>query len=245
MSLFLLIVTIIVSMLVVRIGAVAFQMTGLEWSIAKFQALSCFSGTGFTTREAEMILSHPQRRRIASYLMVLGNAGLVTLIASLASSLGPSMVLLKFNLPFVPAFLPAMLLPWINLLIIIGALYVIYRVSTNSALVRTITQRIHRDLIKKEFIKPVSFEELLLAAGDYGITQIDICTKSPLLNKTLLESDLRKKDISVLIIERKGTAVPNPPAEMKILLDDRLVCFGKLASIREHMCATHPEPENR
>ena len=46
------ILALISSFIVVRIGAIAFQLTGLEWSLAKFQALSCFSGTGFTTKEA-------------------------------------------------------------------------------------------------------------------------------------------------------------------------------------------------
>ena len=44
------IIVLIASWIVVRIGAVAFQLTGLEWSLAKFQSLSCFSGTGFTTK---------------------------------------------------------------------------------------------------------------------------------------------------------------------------------------------------
>ena len=81
------ILTLTVSFIVVRVGAIAFQLTGLEWSLAKFQALSCFTGTGFTTREAELITGNPQRRRIASVLMVLGNAGLVTLILTGASTI--------------------------------------------------------------------------------------------------------------------------------------------------------------
>jgi hypothetical protein len=87
--LILFILTLTVSFIVVRIGAIAFQLTGLEWSLAKFQALSCFSGTGFTTKEAELITANKQRRKIASVLMVLGNAGLVIMIATLASSLVP------------------------------------------------------------------------------------------------------------------------------------------------------------
>jgi Trk-type K+ transport system membrane component len=75
MNLILFIVTIAISFLVVRIGAIAFQLTGLEWALAKFQSLSCFSGTGFTTREAELITGNPQRRKIATSLMILGNAG--------------------------------------------------------------------------------------------------------------------------------------------------------------------------
>jgi len=57
---------------VVRAGAIALMTTGMDSSKSSFQALSAFSGTGFTTREAELIVSHPRRRRIVSWLMVLG-----------------------------------------------------------------------------------------------------------------------------------------------------------------------------
>jgi hypothetical protein len=66
MNLLIFIIILIVSFIIVRIGAIAFTMTGLEWSLATFQSLSCFTGTGFTTKEAELITGHPQRRRIAS-----------------------------------------------------------------------------------------------------------------------------------------------------------------------------------
>ena len=72
MNLILFLMTIATSFIAVRVGAVAFHLTGLEWPLAKFQALSCFSGTGFTTKEAELITGHPKRRQIASILMVLG-----------------------------------------------------------------------------------------------------------------------------------------------------------------------------
>ncbi len=53
MNLLLFLVTLIVSFIVIKIGAIAFQLTGLEWSLAQFQALSCFTGTCFTTKESE------------------------------------------------------------------------------------------------------------------------------------------------------------------------------------------------
>lgn len=106
MSVILFIIVLVASFIIVRIGAVAFQLTGLEWSLAKFQSMSCFSGTGFTTREAELITGDKRRRRIASVLMVLGNAGLVTMIATVASALNPENTLLgwlsKSYLPFLP-----------------------------------------------------------------------------------------------------------------------------------------------
>jgi hypothetical protein len=92
MSWMLFIIMIFVSFVAVRIGAIAFQLTGLEWSLAKFQSLSCFTGTGFTTQEAELITGDRQRRRIASILMVLGNAGFVVMIATFANSLRPQQI---------------------------------------------------------------------------------------------------------------------------------------------------------
>lgn len=54
----LVIAAVLISAVVVRVGAVALEMTGLDKDKASFQALSCFSGTGFTTREAELIAGH-------------------------------------------------------------------------------------------------------------------------------------------------------------------------------------------
>jgi Trk-type K+ transport system membrane component len=49
MNLILFVLATLISFVAVRIGAVALHLTGVEWSQAKFQALSCFTGTGFTT----------------------------------------------------------------------------------------------------------------------------------------------------------------------------------------------------
>jgi len=78
---------IFVSFLIVRAAAIASMMMGLDEKRTRFQALSAFTGIGFTTREAESIVNHPLRRRIISWLMVLGNAGIVTVIITATSSL--------------------------------------------------------------------------------------------------------------------------------------------------------------
>mgnify|MGYP000073551448 CR=1 FL=1 len=79
-------VTIMVAMIAVRIGGIALELTGVEQHVARFQALSAFTGTGFTTREAEQVVNFPQRRRIISVLILVGNAGIITAIASLAQT---------------------------------------------------------------------------------------------------------------------------------------------------------------
>ena len=236
MNLLLFITLIIVSFIVVRIGAIAFQLTGLEWSLAKFQALSCFTGTGFTTKEAELITASRQRRRIASILIVLGHAGLVTMIATFANTIRPRVK--GWSLPFLPGSIPPVLQPWISLIIVITAVYVIYKVLTNTKVVRKLTNALRERIVKKEIIKPVSFEELTVATGGYGVSKIDVCSDSPILNKTLSESELRRHDITVLAIESKRKTIPNPSADTKILLGNKLVCFGKLENIRKHLCLT-------
>jgi hypothetical protein len=238
MSVVLFIIVLIASFIIVRIGAVAFQLTGLEWSLAKFQALSCFSGTGFTTKESELITGDPRRRRIASILIVLGNAGLVTMIATVAHALDPDEILFsQLSESFLPFPIPSAVVPWINLALIILGFLVIYRISTNRRIAGKITRYLRNRIRKKELLKPVSFEELLFLTGGYGISRIEVCENSPLIDKTLIESDLRKNDITLLAIVRGSETIPNPTALTTIHKGDELIAFGKLQNIRSNVCS--------
>jgi len=236
MNLLLFIIVLAISFIIVRIGAIALQLTGLEWSQAKFQALSCFTSTGFTTKEAELITSDRQRRRIASALIVLGHAGLVTMIATLANSLRATEVIEShLGRPILPLRLWSPLVPVINLTIIIIVVYILYRVFTNSRLARKLTNLLRKRIIKRELFQRVSFEELLLATGGYGVSKITVSSSSPVLDKTLSQSGLRKYDITVLAITRDVETIPNPKANTKILMGDELICFGKLENIRNQL----------
>ena len=97
------------------------------------------------------------------------------------------------------------------------------------------TNFLRKKIIKKEIFQRVSFEELLLATGGYGISRISVNAESPVLNKTLAKSQLREQDIMLLATVRSGETIPNPPASMKILLGDELICFGKLENIRNRI----------
>ncbi|MHC4194473.1 MAG: cation:proton antiporter regulatory subunit [Planctomycetota bacterium] len=235
MSVMLFIIVVIASFIIVRIGAIAFQLTGLEWSLAKFQSLSCFSGTGFTTREAELVTGHPQRRRIATILIVLGNAGFITMIASIASAMNAQYTLwAKLSESFLPIEkIPPYLIRYVNLLLIILSVFIMYKLSKNEKLVKKLTVFLRIKVIKKKLFKPVSFEELLMLAGGYGVSKIDVSSGNPLVDKTLAQSDLRKSDITVLAIVRNEETIPNPSAGTKILSGDELISFGQLENIRK------------
>jgi hypothetical protein len=236
MNLLLFLIVIGVSFIIVKIGALIFHLTGLPWPLATFQALSCFTGTGFTTRESELITNNPQRRKIASVLIILGHAGLVTLIATFANSLRTDLATI-YRIPFVNSIVPSYWVPWVNLAIIIFGVYVIYRAVVNSRLAAKLTCILKEHLIKRQIIQPVCFEEIVGVTGGYGVSRVEIRKDSPVLNKSLGEADLSGSNISVLALERDSKITLNPPADIKIITGDSFVCFGKLNDIRIKMCA--------
>jgi len=233
MNLFLFFLTIFISFMVVRIGAVAFEITGMEKDQARFQSLSCFSGTGFTTSEAELITGHAQRRKIASYLMILGNAGLVTIIATFANSIRPVDVLEQFNFFTIPLPIPGWLSPYINILAIIVGTYIIYKLFTRSRLVDRLVGRIRERMVEKEVIKPEKVTELLSAQEGYGVSQFEVRADSPLLKKDLGHLHLKEEDIQILMIQRDSEIIPIPRGNTKLAVGDNLICFGKLEKIRQ------------
>jgi ribosomal protein S6--L-glutamate ligase len=84
----------------------------------------------------------------------------------------------------------------------------------------------------------VSFPELdvrqrLSVSASYGVTELHIGEGSGLVGQTIAESDLRERDIVVLTLHRGHTVVPNPKGTRIIEVDDRLLCFGKLETMRD------------
>ncbi len=238
MSLFLFLIVIVVSFIAIKVGAVAFEITGLNPKQARFQALSAFTGTGFTTKEAELIAAHDQRRKIASALMVLGSAGLVTLIATLVSSISEGASSPVFFIPHLSKFIPIFLIPYINFILILIALLIVYKVITYAKIGDYIMKKAKQRMLDKKIIKPVSFEEFLLTSGGYGVSQIEIRKNNPLSGKTLSESQLKRQDILVLSIEKEGQYITNPLAGVKINLGDKLICFGRLDNMRKVACVS-------
>lgn len=228
MNVVLFVVILIVSFIVVRIGAVAFELTGLEWSVAKFQSLSCFTGTGFTTKESELVTRNPQRRKIASVLMVFGHAGLVTLVATFVNTIRTDSAILFWDHEYLVGHIPPQVIPWINIAIIVFSFYVINKFFSNARLATILTETLRKQIVKKDIIKYVTCEELMISTGGYGVTRMHVREGSVFAGKNLHESGLRNQGVTVLSIERQGETIPNPVARERIEVGDMLICFGKV-----------------
>ena len=208
---------IILSFFIVRVGAVALELTGMDRPKARFQALSAFTGTGFTTRESEMIVGHHRRRKIVTILMILGNAGVISVIASFVLSLVTTRGIID----------PSLILLGIILFVLI-----FYLVVTRKGLQQALTRKIRQKLISRMDLERVAIEEILHQAEGYSIAILEIIEGNKLVGSSLAGSGLRDRGIMVLSIERSGMLVPAPLAKEEIEVGDRLVCYGLLKSIR-------------
>jgi hypothetical protein len=167
------------------------------------------------------------------------------MIATVASALTPQQTLWsRLSESFLPFSVPRLLIPWVNLLFIVVVVYVGYRLATNKRFVKKVTGILRTKIIRRAIFRPVSFEELLMLAGGYGVSKIDVSPDNPLVGKTLTQSDLRKSDIMVLAIVRAEETIPNPPANTQILSGDELISFGKLENIR-NKCVPKKERANK
>ena len=86
--------------------------------------------------------------------------------------------------------------------------------------------------------RQVDFPELdvrqrLTVTSGYGVTELHLHEDADLLGRTIDDSGLRAKDIVVLTLHRGTTVIPNPKGTRVLEANDRLLCFGKLESMRD------------
>ena len=215
-GLYLLVPTLLViflSFLIVRAAAIGLMMTGMNEQRARFQALSAFSGTGFTTREAESVVNHPQRRKIMTWLMILGNAGIVTVIVSATSSIVTSQ---GYQLP-------------ISILILILGIYLVYKVAMRTGFMRRWERLVENRLVKSRFLEEGTVEDLFLLREDYVLARVIITSNSPLTGSLLSEVTPEDSELVTLGIERGNKWIAFPRTDQTIDEGDRVIVYGRTA----------------
>jgi len=207
---------ILISFLVIRAADIALMMTGMDEKRAKFQALSAFSGTGFTTREAESVISNPKRRRIITWLMILGNAGIVTVIVTATSSLVTTK---GYQLS-------------LNVMILLAGILLIYKIVTHKGLIRRWESFIEDKFVQSHVFEEGVTEDLLHFIEGYGLVRVIVTENSPLVGSSIAEHKLTKREILVLGIERGKKWIPIPKAREIIQNGDKLVVYGSLKVLK-------------
>ena len=213
----LVIIVVFISVIVRKVAAVALRLTGLDKPTAEFQALSAFTGTGFTTRESELVLDHPKKRQIISILMIIGNAGTVAVIAGLVSSFltaTSAWAVLRFG-------------------ILVVALYLIYKIATHAGITRVLSRKIEKRLKERFKLHRRTIDKILDTGDGYGVAQITLHQRSPSVGKTIATSQVGKKKFLVLAIERQDENIPVARGNHKLHAGDTLICYGSFEEMGE------------
>ncbi|MGL4564555.1 MAG: cation:proton antiporter regulatory subunit [Halioglobus sp.] len=66
----------------------------------------------------------------------------------------------------------------------------------------------------------------------YGVSEIYIPEGSNFVGQTIAQTQLLESDINVLTLYRDAKVIPNPRPDRVLEAGDKLLCFGKMESMR-------------
>ncbi len=90
------------------------------------------------------------------------------------------------------------------------------------------------DFIANQVAFPeVDVRQRLTVSAGYGVAEIHLGQGSELVGRTIADSGLGERDITALTLHRGVKIIPNPFPTRVLEADDRLLCFGKLDSMRD------------
>ena len=207
-----------------------FRITGLPADKARFQVISLLTGTGFTTRESEIILSSRIRRRLARVTMLFGyvfNITIVTTFINVFISMKSSQAgheVLGFLIPLGTAAL----------------IFIFMRVPK----IHAWGDRTFRRLADRIFDRKETFNAVMLVdyIGSESIAQVTLRNiPEEYRGVGLAETRLRAETgILVMLVERKNGKPEPAHAHTVFEPGDKLTVFGNYQAIcrafhaREH-----------
>lgn len=218
------------SLLIIRIGTIALVMTGVSSDRASFQSISAFSGVGFTTEEAEDVMSTPSRRRIIRTLILLGNIGIVTGIATLVLSFtgdgsGNSALRLAY------------------LAIGTGSLILLARSRWFD---RLVTPVIEWGLDRTTSLDRHDYRQLLRLRRGYRVAEIYVDEDNQLTNRTLKELNRNAEGVVALGIRRSDDSYLGALGENQpIKSGDTFLAYGQKDRLQKLAESEEDDGRNR
>jgi len=78
----------------------------------------------------------------------------------------------------------------------------------------------------------IDIRQRLTVSKGYGVSEIYVPEGSDFVGRSIVDTGLPDKDINVLTLYRGARIIPNPRDDRKLEAGDKLLCFGKLESMR-------------
>ena len=207
-----------------------FRLTGLPAEKARFQVISLLTGTGFTTRESEMILSSRKRRRLARITMLFGYVFNITIVSAFINVF-LSLKIVKVEKQFFGFLIP---------LVTVALIFIFMRVPKVHAWFDNLLKR----SAERIFDRRETFNAVMLVdnIGNGSIAQVTLrCIPDEYQGLTLAETRLRPETgILVMLVESRGGKEVPASADTVFQAGDKLIVFGDYKTIcktfhaREH-----------
>ena len=218
MAITLMLVGVVLWLVIFWVGSIALEATGMERTKARFQVLSAITGTGFTTSESEAIVNHPRRRRIATWLIFIGNTGVV----------GCIIALLVFVRVGIKAPSPLQI---IVVVAVVLAIILFITLGPMNALTNFIVRLVRKGRAKSYLLA----EEVLHQSGEFGVIRMAIGKKDLPDGLNVRSSGLGERGVVIIAIERGNTVMPFPEDTETLSAGDYLLCYGKLTAMPGNM----------
>lgn len=212
------IVFLTIFILIVDFFSVLFSLTGIPIEKARFQVVSLLTSTGFTTRESELIVQHPIRRKLASALMLFSYGSTVTFISFIVNMISKSLINTKSTLIFV----------------VFIVLVTIFLKSSLMGHIEYIVENIvEHSKIWKRFNS--EYLNIITKHKGYGICEIHLNENSDLIGRDIRRSRLKDKEIQVLSIDKGYILINFPNPDYVFEVDDKIIVYGNIKNIYKNL----------
>ncbi|MBN2852282.1 MAG: TrkA C-terminal domain-containing protein [Clostridia bacterium] len=218
MDLLYIVILLIVLWLIIEIISIVLKITGLDLYKARFQVISMITHTGFTTRESELIVQHPLRRKIASVLMVISYIAQASLISLFFNAINNDQRRL------------------VAIIAVLGCVGLFVIMITRNKYLSKKFNRIVEKFIAGTIMKKTksrSIDEVLKVSPGYAVYEILVSDNSQICNQTLASAKLKEQFIQVLKVDRGSETIDFPSANFIIKQGDVLIVYGKINSIKD------------
>lgn len=148
--------------------------------------------------------------------MILGNAGIVTIVVTTTSSLITSE---GYRLP-------------ITVIVLVAGIYLVYKLLSRGALARKWEHFIENRFAKSRILEEATMDDLLHLIEGYGIVRVIITPDSPLVGCSITEGKLPEPELFIIGIERGSQWMPFTKAGETIREGDKLVVYGDLKVLK-------------
>lgn len=207
------------SLVVTRVATVALTLTGLSREAARFQARSALTGVGYTTSESEKIVQHPVRRRIIMTLMLIGSAGIVSVLGSVMLSVATAESGGQVGWRF---------------LYLVAGLGLLLWVGNSDWFDRGAQRIIHRLLRRYTHLDVRDYASLLHVHGAFAVSELQVEEGDWVAGRTLQDLNLAHEGVLILGVQRRdGTYEGAPKGPTRVHADDVLVMYGSAERLED------------